>query len=535
MKTVSNDYKNAIKNAGREIAVRIVYTQNNEQIVLGNSEINSANLHYDGNILKSVMKQLDLDSNIDIPVKTVLTYEFGVKVNNQYEYINFGNFIVKDSKKQENTNSYILTCYDYMLNSMIDYESLSVTYPISVRNYLSAICTKLGVTFGSSSDNFINYNQNITEESFLDENGNSIGYTFRDVLDELAKITASSICINNSGQLEVRYITQSNVTIDESNLKNINVEFGEQYTVDVEFDDQILNYMNRQTVVTNALNHLNGIQYYLNDFDSTGITYLELCDRYNVQVGNETYSCVMLADEINVKRGLSENIHTEKPKDTTNEFTYVNDVDKAVRSATITLDQKIGEVDIRGKTINLTADNIAISSTHFSVTKDGNLSCSNASITGGNISLTSIETLPKFIITDSVNASCKYELSSRSLRWYGLNGGTFIIDNILTTPIINLTAQTSEATVISAYGISTPSINAGNIDKGSGTCSTQTTSISFNKTFLNVPFVVATPNTTANGVIALKIKNVTTTGFEILIGGTTISGNVDFDWIAISA
>ena len=61
MKTVSNDYKNVIKNAGREIAVRIVYTQNNEQIVLGNSEINSANLIMLFDIFtKKIIKILDI-------------------------------------------------------------------------------------------------------------------------------------------------------------------------------------------------------------------------------------------------------------------------------------------------------------------------------------------------------------------------------------------------------------------------------------------------------------------------------------------
>ena len=382
MKSVSNGYKQNIKTFGKEIAVKITYTINGTTTILENEDINSANFFYEGNLLKSVMKQLELDSNTDIPLKTILTYQFGVKVNNQYEYITLGNFIVTDSEKQENTGSYILTCYDYLLYAMKDYESLGVTYPISVRNYLSAICTKLGITFGSSSSNFINYNQNITEEPYLDENGNSIGYTFRDVLDELAQITASTICINNSGQLEVRYINTTNETLDEDSLKNINVNFGELYEVDVDIDNQILNYMNRQTVLTNVYNKLNNVQYYLNDFDSFGITYLELCDSYNIQVGNTTYNCLMLNDEINVKDGLKESIYTEKPKDTSNEYTYVNDTDKAVRSATITLDQKIGEVDIRGKTINLTADDIAISSTNFSVSSDGTITATAGNIAG---------------------------------------------------------------------------------------------------------------------------------------------------------
>ena len=45
------------------------------------------------------------------------------------------------------------------------------------------------------------------------------------------------------------------------------------------------------------------------------------------------------------------------------------------------------KVNLSGKNINLTGDNITISSTNFNVDKNGNISCKNASITGGNIRL----------------------------------------------------------------------------------------------------------------------------------------------------
>lgn len=47
-----------------------------------------------------------------------------------------------------------------------------------------------------------------------------------------------------------------------------------------------------------------------------------------------------------------------------------------------------------GKTINLTSDNIAISSNNFSVDKNGKMSCSDATITGGNINMLSDGSTP---------------------------------------------------------------------------------------------------------------------------------------------
>lgn len=78
------------------------------------------------------------------------------------------------------------------------------------------------------------------------------------------------------------------------------------------------------------------------------------------------------------------------------------------------------------------------------------------------------------------------------------------------------------------------SLSAGNIDCGTCTLnSSSTVSVSFNKTFASTPKVVITPNTTSSGTIAPKIREVSTTGFKAIIGGSGFS-NIVCDWIAIS-
>lgn len=227
MKTHTNNFKNNLIKFGRELDSKITYTQNGTQVELGVEDLNSITPHYEGGILKSVMKQLDIDSNVEIPLGTILTYQFGVKVGSGYEYINFGNYVVYKAEKQEDTDSWQITCYDKMLYAMKDYESLGVTYPITIRNYINALCNKIGLTFKNASGTFANYNKMIPNELYLDENGKSLGYTFRDVLDELAQVTASTICINETDdQLEIRYINNTNDTIDEEYLKDVNVNFG---------------------------------------------------------------------------------------------------------------------------------------------------------------------------------------------------------------------------------------------------------------------------------------------------------------------
>ena len=371
MKIHTNDFKNELIKFGREIDCVISYELSGETIELGSSELNSIIPHYEGSILKSVMKQLDIESNVEIPKGTVLNCQFGLKVNNEYEYLNFGNYVVYDVEKQEDTKDYKITCYDKILYSMKSYESMNISYPITVRNYINQICNKLGLTFRNINDEFANYDKEITTELYLDSEGNDLGYTFRDVLDELAQATASTICINEStDELEIRYINNTNDSIDEYYLKDVNVKFGEKYgpinsivlsrasesdnvylqdedsiatngLCEIKIkDNQIMNFNNRSDYLPDILEKLDGLEYYLNDFSSTGIAYYNLCDRYNIRIDNNTYSCIMFNDEFKITQGLEEIIHTELPEESETDYTKADKTDRKINQTYIIVDKQ---------------------------------------------------------------------------------------------------------------------------------------------------------------------------------------------------
>ena len=189
---------------------------------------------------------------------------------------------------------------------MVEYENMNITYPITIRNYINTICQHLGLTFKNVNDTFANYDKEIQNELYLDSEGGDLGYTFRDVLDELAQVTASTICINEvDDELEIRYINDTQDTIDEEYLKDINVSFGEHYgpintivltrsggsdsihypvvlpenPVEIKIEDnQIMNFNDRSDYIVDIYNKLNGLQYYIFDFSSTGFCYYNLCD-----------------------------------------------------------------------------------------------------------------------------------------------------------------------------------------------------------------------------------------------------------------
>ena len=113
MKAHTNRFKEEISLIGRQLDSIITYQLNGVTQTLTSEKLNGVTPTFQGAILKSVMKQLDVDSNVEIPVGTEVNYLFGVKLDDDFEYINFGNYIVYSSEKQEEYGSYKIVCYGY--------------------------------------------------------------------------------------------------------------------------------------------------------------------------------------------------------------------------------------------------------------------------------------------------------------------------------------------------------------------------------------------------------------------------------------
>lgn len=358
MKPHTSDFKNNINKMGRQIKNIITYGG-----ITLEEELYAVTPHYDANLLKSVMKQLDIECSINIPKNTVLNYQFGLKVGNNYEYLDFGNYVVYSSEKQEDTNTYKIICYDKMLYSMKHNENLGVTYPITIKNYLTALATKIGLTLKTGT--FINESMTISQELYV-----GLDYTYRDILDEIAQATGSNIVINNNDELEVRYFTNTQDTINEDFLKDINVSFGEKYgpinsivlsrsagsdnvyirddeSIDENglceikiSDNQIMNFNDRSDYLQGLLNALDGLYYYINDFSSTGICYYDVCDLYNISIGETIYQCAMLNDEIAVTLGIEELIHTDMPEQSETDYSKADKTDRKLNETYLIVDKQ---------------------------------------------------------------------------------------------------------------------------------------------------------------------------------------------------
>ena len=217
MKTHTSQFKEDIKTVGKQLDSKIIFKVDGVTQTLTSEDLNGVTPTFQGAILKSVMKELDIDSNVNIPIGTEVNYQFGVKLENNFEYLDYGNYIVYSSEKQEDTSSYKIICYDKMLYSMKQNEDLGITYPISIRNYINALCTKIGLEFKNKNDEFANFDRVLDKELYV-----GLDYTYRDILDELAQVTASTICLDNEDKVEIRYINDL-TELNEVVGTNINI------------------------------------------------------------------------------------------------------------------------------------------------------------------------------------------------------------------------------------------------------------------------------------------------------------------------
>lgn len=449
----TNEFKEEIKKLGREIDFKIalhtndkittednkfLLTENNIQLVveqLDTEEIDqlitaedifNATISRKGNLLSTMMKEFDFEISQDLRVGDVVDCSFGLKVGNDYEYINYGKFIIFSKEHNEDTDSYSYVAYDSMLLSMKDVDDFTLIQGVTVQQAIENICEKIGLTVNITDEDIEslpNLEKVINENTF-----SNLEITYRDVLDNICQCLGITM-ISNNKNLYLKILNRNSVdTFDEEYLKNINVKFGEKYgpinsvtlsrsdDTDIiyrkddasielnglcEFkikDNPIMLYDDREDYIDEIFEQLNGVEFYVNDFSSPGIAYLESLDFYNITVGDNTYKCLLLNDEIKVQQGLEEDIFTEKPEETKSDYKTSSKTDKEVSfivdkqkgeiNAKVSQDDIIASLNVAVEDgqgiVNLVGNSVTIDSDYFKLDENGNIEATSGTF-GGTI------------------------------------------------------------------------------------------------------------------------------------------------------
>ncbi len=374
MLSASTNFKNYIQQYGKEIALRISW----DAIVITSEDVLSCVKWFDGELYKSVMQglELEIEGIYDMTGKALLV-EFGVSLNGSaIEWLTWGTFYVKSFSTIAASKSTKIEAYDAMLKSHIPYD-LSPTYPITVGNYLQAICTRLGITLATPT--FTNSSVSIPNEKYamLDN------ILFRDVLTDLSEVSGGIIHIRADGQLAVKYPTATSETLN-SNVKSLDVDklFGEVNTLvlattpaedntlredlvsvasygrhEVRFEDNQIMVLDPDSFIDNLFNTIKYTKYYPFDLDSFGYGYFEVGDIITVvDEDSVSYQTIVLGGEIKINAGFSEMMYARVP-----EMATTPDYDNAQRTISpretiIRLDRQEKKILLQGEEISLKVD-----------------------------------------------------------------------------------------------------------------------------------------------------------------------------------
>lgn len=129
-------------------------------------------------------------------------------------------------------------------------------------------------------------------------------------------------------------------------------------------ENQFMNFNDRADYLQELSDKLFGVEYYLNDFVSTGIMYYDLLDMYNIEIFGKTYNCLMLNDEQNITQGLEENIYTDRPETSKTDYKKADTTDRKINQTYLIVDKQNKKIegvinqigDRTDKTTTITAD-----------------------------------------------------------------------------------------------------------------------------------------------------------------------------------
>ena len=299
MRKHTKEFKSSISTFGRELDSKI--TVLGTELTLEKEDLFSITPITNSTLLKTVMKEVDFESKKQIGIGQEVNVKSGVKVNGEYEYIDYGNYSVYKSEYKAETDTYSHICYDKMLKTMIDYTPLDITYPINLREYINAIATKCGLEFADKNSTFANYNTSINEDHF--SNGN---YTFRDVLDYIAQLVGGWLCINDNDELEIRY---PELARNYDKVSGENVSFTSN--VEDEINTIIVDGKSTQATSTNPVSPSPD---YPSEIESVGtyFSFDEETGKYGIEVKNTGKNLLENTGVSNTSNGVTFTVNDDK-------------------------------------------------------------------------------------------------------------------------------------------------------------------------------------------------------------------------------
>lgn len=132
--------------------------------------------------------------------------EIGLLVGNAYEWVKMGEYFINDVEIDRNRNLTTLDLMDGMFKFNKPFET-GLSYPAQIRDVIREICAKTGVTLQTDNLGLRAIQHHIQKKPDKKD------ITYREVLSQAVQLLGFSAFFNRDGKLEIRGLTESNITI----------------------------------------------------------------------------------------------------------------------------------------------------------------------------------------------------------------------------------------------------------------------------------------------------------------------------------
>lgn len=366
MIVVSNDFKTAMKRPVKELDAYIKL--DNQTKITSADDLISFKVSCDTSMCKTAMRKLEGkylgEHNL---LGKWVHVGFGVKLSNgTFEYLDYGSFLITEITTTKDTGVTQIIGYDKMINSMIKYDKLDITYPINLYEYTKKLCENCGLELGN--DTFIHNNWMINYELWE----NIEGITYRDILVQIAQATASTCIISNDDKVYFKYLTDTKEELTYDNMKKLKLEpiYGEINSVVLSRTPQEDNiYMSDdESIENNGLTEfkienneiidkdrdnamqpiydvLHGISYYPFETTTEGLGWYEIADSFDIKNNSgEVFNTSLFNFSITIDGGIKEILKTVADTKTQTQYQYATTVSRRVNQAYLMVDKQNIEI-----------------------------------------------------------------------------------------------------------------------------------------------------------------------------------------------
>lgn len=299
---------------------------------------------FDGKLFKTIMKQIEITVKNAVELKDKnVNFKYGIYVNNKFEYIDLGDFYIKDIDDDKGKKELVVTGYDKMIHFMKTFKQsdLQLTYPCTMLTLIQKMCEVCGVELYSTD--FFNADLQVDEDYFTAQE-----LTYRDVLEKVAESTETTIFIKDNKlylhkladnpveKLDASYLTGLTVKekfgpvnalvlgrgdVEDNVEAKDDTSIAENGRCEIRFNENEFVEYKREQVIDEMFEQIKGLEYYAFEGSDVGVMWLEPCDLIEVEDTEEsTYKTIYLTANITINTGIGNDIEADIPEETNTEY-----------------------------------------------------------------------------------------------------------------------------------------------------------------------------------------------------------------------